>query len=123
MKPVASSLSRSLRSSRGAFTRTDFLITAATVVVLAAMVFVPLTNARNKSRLRVCSANLQKVARAILNFAEDRGRTLPGLIRTDSGDPWWWYKEEVKGYLGLSGPSSPKDQVFACPMDRGYSDP
>jgi len=29
----------------------------------------------------------------------------------------------VKGYVGLTGSSSSEDRVFACPVDRGYSDP
>ena len=33
---------------------------------------------------------------------------------------WWWYKEQVKRYAGLTGKSSAEDKVFACPSDRGY---
>ena len=36
---------------------------------------------------------------------------------------WWWYKDLVKGHLGLTAPSSPRDKVFACPDDRGYDEP
>jgi prepilin-type processing-associated H-X9-DG protein len=39
------------------------------------------------------------------------------------GNLWWFYKEQVKRYAGLTGPSSASDTVFACPDDRGYSDP
>jgi len=28
----------------------------------------------------------------------------------------------VKGYLGLKGPASTEEKVFACPDDRGYGD-
>jgi hypothetical protein len=70
-----------------------------------------------------CTGNLQQVGQAVLRFAEDHSTTLPGLKHTESGDPWWWYKEEIKSYIGLSGPSSSNDTVFACPLDRGYSDP
>jgi hypothetical protein len=105
------------------FTRTDFLVTIAMSAVLAAVVIAPLTAGRAKSRLAVCTGNLQQVARAVLRFAEDHGTTLPGLMHTESGDSWWWYKEEIKSYVGLSGPSSTNDAAFACPLDRGYSDP
>ena len=114
--------SRSTSPSGVAFTRTDFLVTIATVAVLAALVMAPLTMARNKSRLETCIGNLKQVGRAVLLFAEERGTTLPGLKHTESGDPWWWYKEEVKGFTGLSGQPSSNDQIFACPLDRGYSD-
>jgi hypothetical protein len=33
-----------------------------------------------------------------------------------------FYKALVKGHLGLYGPSSPQDKVFACPADRFYYD-
>lgn len=121
MKTGTSSPLRANPTQEAAFTKTDFLATLAAAALLAALVVVPLTVVRDNSRLKVCTDNLQQVGRAVLRFAEDHGTALPG--HTESGDPWWWYKEEVKGYTGLSGPSSPNDRVFACPVDRGYSDP
>ena len=110
-------------AERGAaYTKTELLVTLAVVAVLAALVIAPLSVVRAKTRLKVCMANLQQVGRATLLFAADHGARLPGLIQTQSGDPWWWYKEEIKGNVGLTGPSSPNDRVFACPLDRGYSD-
>jgi hypothetical protein len=123
MKTDASLSSWSKRTAAAAFTKTDLLVTIATTAVVAALVVASLTGVRGKSRLKGCAANLQHVGRAVLRFAEDHGATLPGLSQPESGDPWWWYKEEVKGYLGLVGLSSPNDRVFACPLDRGYSDP
>jgi hypothetical protein len=108
--------------TKAAFTRTDLLAGVAAVSTLAVVVFAPLTILRNQARLNQCSQNLGQVARAILVFAGDHGSKLPGLHESGAGESWWWYKEEVKGYLGLSGPSSPDDRVFACPQDRGYSD-
>jgi hypothetical protein len=58
-----------------------------------------------------------------LLYSENNRKVLPGLVSSESGDLWWWYKEQVKGYAGLTGPSSTNDRVFACPDDRGYSDP
>jgi len=78
---------------------------------------------RNKGRLTLCAANLQHISRAVLLYAEDHQRTLPGPLAAQPGDFWWWYKEQVKNYVGLSGPSSTNDHLFACPVDRGYSDP
>jgi prepilin-type processing-associated H-X9-DG protein len=113
---------RSLRI-RGAFTRTDLLVIIAVLSALAAVVTVALTRSRSASRLKMCSKNLMEVGRAVLLFAKDHQETLPGLMRTAAGESWWWYKDEVKGYAGLNGASSPDDRVFACPMDRGYTDP
>lgn len=78
--------------------------------------------ARAKSRRTRCLANLKQVNGAVLQFAGDHDQALP---RMDSSPPpggWWWYKEQVKGYAGLSGESSPTDKVFGCPDDRGYGE-
>ena len=123
MNTGTSPTSRLQLDSRAAYTRTEMLVTLATVAVLAALVIAPLAVVRAKSRLKICEGNLQQIGRAALRFAEDHETRLPGLIQTASGDPWWWYKEEIKSYLGLSAPSSPNDRIFACPLDRGYSDP
>ena len=116
-------LHRSARCRCFAFTRTDLLVTVATVLVLTALVFTVLTTVRNKSRMNLCTANLQQVNRAVMLYAEDHQKTLPGRAPALPGDLSWWYKEQVKSYAGLSGPSSTNDHVFACPSDRGYSDP
>jgi len=123
MKTGTLSASRSNPETGAAYSRTELLVTLATAAVLAALVIAPLAVVRARARLKVCTANLQQVGRAALHFAEDHGTRLPGLIHSESGDPWWWYKEEIKSYVGLSAPSSPNDRVFACPLDRGYSDP
>ncbi|MBI2946314.1 MAG: hypothetical protein HYY23_01625 [Verrucomicrobia bacterium] len=107
----------------GGFTRADLLVTIATCAVLAALVITPLNLSRNKARLKACTANLHEIGRAVLLYADDHKTTLPSPIRAQPGDFWWWYKEQVKGYLGLTGASSPNDRGFACPVDRGYSDP
>jgi type II secretory pathway pseudopilin PulG len=108
---------------RAAFTLTDLLVTLAVVSLLCAIAVAGGTAARAKSRLVRCVANLQQVNRAVLNFARDHNQTLPTVTPTDQKSLWWWYKEQVKSYVGLTGASSPNDTVFACPQDRGYSDP
>lgn len=107
----------------GGFTRTDLLVTTAVVALLCAIAVAVLTRQRSKARLQLCTDNLQKVGGAVLSFANDHGGTLPGMLRTEQGPSWWWYKNEIRGYTGLTGASSPEDRVFACPLDRGYSDP
>lgn len=105
------------------FSRTDVLVALATVALLSAVVLIPVTRTRQQARLAQCLANLQLVNRAVLSYAGDHAQTLPGAQPGDGGELQWWYKERVKGYAGLKGPSSSADAVFACPEDRGYSDP
>jgi hypothetical protein len=97
------------------------LIVVAVLFVLAAILVPSLKASRAKSQLAQCLANLQQVNRAALLYAEDHQRRLPYTNAPAPGG-WWFYKELVKGYIGLSGPSSASDKVFACPGDRGYGD-
>jgi type II secretory pathway pseudopilin PulG len=106
-----------------AFTLTDLMVMVAILSVLAAIVANRLVAAKAKSRTTLCLANLGKVNHAVLEFASDNQQRLPGTLPEDKKEVWWWYKEQVKRYAGLSGASSANDTVFACPDDRGYTDP
>jgi type II secretory pathway pseudopilin PulG len=106
-----------------AFTLTDLLVTVAILSVLGAILVSSLAAMKEKSRLALCTANLGKVDRAVLDFSAENDHKLPAAAPGDNLSPWWFYKEQVKRYAGLTGESSPNDTVFACPSDRGYSDP
>ena len=108
--------------AQSGFTRTDLLSIIAIVALLGSIAFVAFIKQRDKARLQLCTDNLQKIGRAVVSFANDRG-TLPGMLRGEAGPSWWWYKNEIRSYTGLTGASSPDDKLFACPLDRGYSDP
>jgi type II secretory pathway pseudopilin PulG len=115
--------SRRLTSGRTGFSLTDLLVTAAVVSLLSALVIVRSSAVKSQSRLARCISNLQQVNRAVQSFANDNNQTLPTVTASDQKSLWWWYKEQVKRYVGLTGASSAADTVFACPQDRGYSDP
>ncbi len=108
---------------RGGFTFTDLLVTLAALSVIGVLIVTPIVAAKRKARLAQCTANLQQVSQAILKFATENNQTLPDVSADQRGDLWWWYKEPVKAYAGLTGASSAADKVFACPDDRGYTDP
>ena len=103
-----------------AFSMTDLLMVIAAVFLLVALATPALVGARAKARLAVCVDNLKKIDRAVLQFADENKGALPSVESSQPPGGWWWYKEQVKGYAGLSGLSSARDQVFACPNDRGY---
>jgi len=116
---------RSLSAGRGrapGFTLLDLLVALAALSALAGVVVAHAKTAREKAGLARCTANLQQVGHAVLSFCEENEQTLPGTNDTAPNNLWWWYKEPVKDHLGLTGPSSADDLVFACPADRGYSD-
>jgi len=104
------------------FTLTDLLVVIAVVSVLAAIVVPLITRAMARSQFNQCVANLKQVNRAVLMYADDNRHTLPLLANSPPPGGWWHYKEQVKGYAGLSGPASPQEKVFGCPNDRGYGD-
>jgi type II secretory pathway pseudopilin PulG len=106
-----------------AFSLTDLLVVVALLSVLAAVVVARGVSAKEKAGLVRCTGNLQQVTRAVLSYGNDHDQTLPGPETTAPQSLWWWYKEQVKGYVGLTGPSSASDLAFACPSDRGYTDP
>jgi hypothetical protein len=111
------------RKGADGFALADLVVTCAGVSILAAIIVASAASAKEKAGLTRCTANLQQVTRAVLDFCDDDFQTLPGPAATAPNNLWWWYKEQVKVYLGLMGPSSADDLVFACPADRGYSDP
>jgi len=110
-------------STRGAFSRADLLASLAITVVLAVLVLGSLAKHRARDRLVRCTDNLRQVSHALLNYSADHAESLPVMDSTLTGDLWWWYKEKIRHYAGLSGPSSAQDTIFACPLDRGYTDP
>jgi prepilin-type processing-associated H-X9-DG protein len=105
-----------------AFTLTDLLVGLATLSVLTALLVPLVVKTRAKTKLVQCLGNLNQVNRAVLQFANEHGQALPLVDSSPAPGGWWWYKEQVKSYVGLTGASSAKDRVFACPEDRGYGD-
>ena len=111
------------RPGSGAFSFADLLVVIAVVALLAALVVPILAKKSAATRQAQCVSNLKDVTRAVLLYAEENKGTLPLLDPSPPTGVWWWYKDLVKGQLGLVGRSSPRDKVFACPNDRGYDEP
>jgi hypothetical protein len=108
--------------SMKAFAFPDLLLAVAGLALLGAVAAPMLVKNRAAGQRVTCVANLKQVTGAVLKYANEHGDALPAET-TRRGGIWWWYKEDVKGYLGLTGASSKSDKVFACPGDRGYDDP
>src|SRR5690348_6348811 len=122
MRRFTSAFSGHGRDRKG-FALTDSLVTLAVLSLLGTILLSSLTSSRARSRLAVCSSNLRQVNGALQSFCADNSQTLPTMPPEDTRSLWWYYKEQVKRYVGLTGQSSVNDTVFACPEDRGYSDP
>ncbi len=113
----------SSQRTNAAFTFPDLLVVIAISLVLAALVLPVLARSNAKSKQAWCINNLKDINKAVLLYAEENKDSLPVNDPKSTKPIWWWYKELVKAYVGLSGPSSPKDKKFACPNDRGFTDP
>jgi type II secretory pathway pseudopilin PulG len=121
--PTLLQVTRRFRRARSSgVTLTDVLVSLAMLSVLATASLAFMLRPRADAKLVQCLANLQQVNRAVLQFADDHSHTLPLVEDSPAPGGWWWYKELVKGYAGLSDASSAKDTLFACPEDRGYTD-
>jgi len=107
-----------MKAKRG-FTLIELLVVIAIVGVLAALLLPALSRAQEKGRRTSCASNLRQVNLAIRFYAEDWADSLPVL---PDPNPYpngvgAYYKQLVKGYLGLTGPASPNEKVFICPSD------
>jgi prepilin-type N-terminal cleavage/methylation domain-containing protein len=104
----------------GAFTLIELLVVIAIIGVLSALLLSAVSRAKESSRRIGCVNNLRQVNLAIRLYAEDWADEFPVL---PSPNPYpngvgAYYKQFVKGYLGLSGDASPNEMVFICPADR-----
>jgi len=108
-----------MKPKRG-FTLIELLVVIAIVGILAALLLPALGRAKDAARRTECTGNLKQVNLAIHVYADDNSGLLPVL---PDPNPYpngvgAYYKQLVKGYLGLAGPASPHERVFVCPADR-----
>jgi len=102
------------------FTLVELLVVIALIGMLAALLLPALGRAKEKGQFATCLNNLRQVNFALHLYADENADFLPVL---PSPNPYpngvgAFYKQLVKGYLGLNGPASPSERVFACPSDR-----
>ncbi|MGH7973203.1 MAG: type II secretion system protein, partial [Limisphaerales bacterium] len=110
---------KNLRSG-GAFTLIELLVVIAIIGILSALTLPALSKAKEKARRTLCGNNLRQVNMAIRQYADDWGDGLPVLPEPNPypNGVGAYYKQLVKGYLGLTGPAAPDEKVFICPCDR-----
>ena len=102
------------------FTLVELLVVIAITSVLAALLLPALSRAKETARRTACISNLRQVNLAVRFYADDCSDCLPVL---PDPNPYpngvgAYYKQLVKGYLGLAGPASPDEKVFICSSDR-----
>lgn len=102
-----------------AFTLVELLVVIAIISILAALLLPALSPAKDQGRQTTCLNNLRQVNLAIRFYADDNSDSLPVLPIPNSypNGVGAYFKQLVKGYLGLAGPASPSERVFICPSD------
>jgi len=101
---------------RRAFSLVELLVVIAIIGILAALLLPVLSSAKARARRTECLNNLKQINSGLHLYAGDNEDTLP-----NSGPGTYiLYKEAVKNYVSLHGPSSPQDRVFACPADTFF---
>src|ERR1700683_3567148 len=109
-----------LMNKKRAFTLIELLVVIAIIAILASLLLPALCRGNEQGRQTTCLNNLRQVNLAIRFYAEDCADCLP-IIPIPNPYPngvGAYYKQLVKGYLGLTGPASPNERVFICPSDR-----
>jgi prepilin-type N-terminal cleavage/methylation domain-containing protein/prepilin-type processing-associated H-X9-DG protein len=100
------------------FSLMELLVVIAVIAILAALLLPVLSTARARAKRTTCLNNLKQINLGIHLYAADNSDSLPN----NGTATYILYKEAVKGYVGLRGPSSPQDRIFACPADTFYYD-
>ena len=110
----------SLMNKKHAFTLIELLVVIAVIAILASLLLPALCTGKEQGRQADCLNNLRQVNLAIRFYAEDCDDCLPVLPIPNPypNGVGAYYKQLVKGYLGLAGPASPNEGVFICPSDR-----
>ena len=108
-----------MNTKRG-FTLIELLVVIAIIGVLAALLLPALNLAKEKAKRTSCISNLKQVNLAIRLYADESSDRLPVLPNPNPypNGVGAYYKQLVKGYLGLQGPASSNETVFICPADR-----
>ncbi len=102
------------------FTLIELLVVIAIIAILAALLLPSLSVARNKARQATCLNNLTQINLGVHMYADDHDNVLSLVTTNTSANVWTDYKSWMKSYVGLNGPSSPQDTLFACPADTYY---
>src|SRR5262245_43358189 len=103
------------RKAKTGFTLIELLVVIAIIAVLAALLLPVLSSAKAKAQRTTCTNNLRQINLAVRMYADDANDTSPSALTTNRmGNE---YRTLVQSYLGLKGPPSPQDKLFACPAD------
>lgn len=114
-------------SSRSGFTLIELLVVIAIIAILAAILFPVLAAARERARSTQCLSNLQQLATAMLQYANDNRGSLPEARIYDCSVPYtdWCGSQSTGGWCdptrGQLWPYLKELGVYACPTDKNQA--
>jgi prepilin-type N-terminal cleavage/methylation domain-containing protein/prepilin-type processing-associated H-X9-DG protein len=99
----------------GGFTLMELLVVIAIIAIIAALLLPVLGVAKERARRITCTSNLQQINLGIRMYSDDANDTSPSAQTTNRIVNY--YQTLVQSYVGLKGPPSPQNKLFACPAD------
>ena len=103
-----------------AFTLIELLVVIAIIAILAAILFPVLSAAKARAHRTGCMNNLRQINLGVRIYSDESNDVVPSATGTNGFMLYSGYKELMKHYLGLNGPSSPRDKIFFCPADEFF---
>jgi prepilin-type N-terminal cleavage/methylation domain-containing protein/prepilin-type processing-associated H-X9-DG protein len=117
------SLKNNFNAAEG-FTLLELLVVIAVIAVLAALLFPVVSAAKGRAQRTTCLNNLRQINLGVRMYSDDSNEAPPAAgtaaVSTNIVTLYSAYKEFMKGYVGLNGPASAQDKLFACPADSCY---
>jgi prepilin-type N-terminal cleavage/methylation domain-containing protein len=109
-------MSNNFKTTKG-FTLLELLMVIAIIAILAALLLPVLSTAKERARRTTCLNNLRQISLGIRMYSDDANDTSPASATNTVS---YGYKELMENYVGLNGPPSPQDRLFACPSDTFF---